>query len=178
MGMDDSQDRLTALFRSYSGRIYAYARRSLDPTGAEEVVADTFLAAWRKLDLVPVDALPWLLVAARYEVLRHRRSASRQNDLVATLGQVLAAKPATSDVQAAVEARDSGLRALASLSETDRDALLLVAWDGLSLEQAAAVQGCRLATFQVRLHRARRRFAAAAGDSEHSPVATGHEVTA
>jgi RNA polymerase sigma-70 factor (ECF subfamily) len=62
------------------------------------------------------------------------------------------------------------LRALAALSERDREVLLLIAWDGLAHDEAAAVCGCSRPALRVRLHRARRRFAselarARAGDA-------------
>jgi RNA polymerase sigma-70 factor (ECF subfamily) len=46
------------------------------------------------------------------------------------------------------------------LGEADRELLRLVAWEGLGHEQIAAVLGCTRATARVRLHRARKRFAA------------------
>ena len=49
-------------------------------------------------------------------------------------------------------------RALASLSERDREALLLTAWEGLTTDQAAAVLGCSPQAFRVRAHRARQRL--------------------
>lgn len=51
--------------------------------------------------------------------------------------------------------------ALAGLPDGDREALLLVGWDGLSNPQAAGVAGCSQGAFKVRLHRARRRLAKA-----------------
>lgn len=49
--------------------------------------------------------------------------------------------------------------ALAALTEHEREALLLVAWDELSATDAARVAGCSAAAFRVRLHRARQRVA-------------------
>ncbi|HEX6027306.1 MAG TPA: sigma factor-like helix-turn-helix DNA-binding protein, partial [Solirubrobacter sp.] len=49
--------------------------------------------------------------------------------------------------------------ALAMLKPIDREALLLTAWEGLTPERAAVAAGCSRATFDVRLHRARRRLA-------------------
>ena len=49
-------------------------------------------------------------------------------------------------------------RALAGLSERDREVLMLVAWEGLDPAGAARVAGCTRATFAVRLHRARKRL--------------------
>jgi RNA polymerase sigma-70 factor (ECF subfamily) len=55
------------------------------------------------------------------------------------------------------------LRALADLTEPDREILTLVAWHGLSPKEAARVVGITVATYRVRLHRARRRLVAALG---------------
>jgi RNA polymerase sigma-70 factor (ECF subfamily) len=52
------------------------------------------------------------------------------------------------------------LHALAALSPDDREALVLVGWDGLRPAEAARVLGCAPSTFRVRLLRARRRLAA------------------
>jgi RNA polymerase sigma-70 factor (ECF subfamily) len=49
-------------------------------------------------------------------------------------------------------------RALARLSPRDQEVLLMVAWDGLAREQAAAVLGITSGAFAVRLYRARGRF--------------------
>jgi RNA polymerase sigma-70 factor (ECF subfamily) len=51
--------------------------------------------------------------------------------------------------------------ALATLKPIDREALLLTAWEDLSIDRAARAAGCTQATFHVRLHRARKRLAKA-----------------
>jgi RNA polymerase sigma-70 factor (ECF subfamily) len=50
--------------------------------------------------------------------------------------------------------------AMAALSAREREALLLVAWEGLGPQRAAQVVGCAPAAFRARLYRARRRLAA------------------
>jgi RNA polymerase sigma-70 factor, ECF subfamily len=50
------------------------------------------------------------------------------------------------------------LQALARLSDGDREALILVAWEGLSTAEGATAFGCSPTAFRVRLHRARRRL--------------------
>jgi RNA polymerase sigma-70 factor, ECF subfamily len=65
--------------------------------------------------------------------------------------------------------------ALADLPERDREALMLVAWHGLSGARAARAAGCTRAAFGVRLHRARRRLVARLGAAEASPVAENAE---
>ena len=61
--------------------------------------------------------------------------------------------------------RQTLIRALGTLSTDDREALLIIAWDGLTAAQAAQVMGCSTATFNVRLHRARKRLEAAADET-------------
>jgi RNA polymerase sigma-70 factor (ECF subfamily) len=68
------------------------------------------------------------------------------------------------------------LAALAALRERDREALLLHAWDGLDHAGAGTVMGCSPATFAVRLHRARERFARALADLDRVG-ASAQEVT-
>jgi len=70
------------------------------------------------------------------------------------------------------------MTALAGLRERDREVLLLVAWEGLEPARAAAALECSRAAFAVRLHRARRRLAAALERAEQagSPHTTSTEV--
>lgn len=124
---------------------------------ADDVVADVFLVAWRRLDDVPPEPLPWLLGVARRVVANRRRGAARDVALVTRL-QCEPIAPADSG---AVADDPAVFQALERVSERDRELLLLVAWDGLGREQAAAVLGISPGTFAVRLHRARRRFARA-----------------
>ena len=100
-------------------------------------------------------ALPWLLGCARRVVLHVHRRARRDAALVGQLEAQAtgAAVPATGDRVLAA--------ALASLGARDREALLLIAWEGLSASEAAVAVGCSRGAFAVRLHRARRRLSAA-----------------
>jgi RNA polymerase sigma-70 factor (ECF subfamily) len=51
--------------------------------------------------------------------------------------------------------------ALANLAEPDQEVLRLVGWEELTVAEAATVLGCTRTAAAVRLHRARRRLAAA-----------------
>jgi len=86
-----------------------------------------------------------------------RRSAGRSAALTDRLGATAA--DAGSHEEGVGEA-DALRSALARLSEQDREALMLVAWHGLSGARAARAAGCSRSAFGVRLHRARRRLAA------------------
>lgn len=157
--MDARRRRLEDLFNAHGADVRAYALRRLGPGGsasADDVVSEVFAVAWRKIDAVPDGAeLPWLLGCARRVVLHVHRRTRRDAALVGKLEAVAtgAAVPATADPVLA--------EALASLGERDREAVLLIAWEGLSVSEAAAALGCSRGAFAVRLHRARRRLSVA-----------------
>jgi RNA polymerase sigma-70 factor (ECF subfamily) len=158
-----------ALYARHAGAVRGYAMRRCDPETADDVVADVFLVAWRRRAELPEDPLPWLLGTARHVLANHARGQHRR----VRLQDRLAAEPAA--VAAPAETRESARlqAALSSLSESDRELLLLMAWEGLELRQAAEVLGVRPNTLAVRFHRARRRLSAAleAEDgSERAPI--------
>ena len=149
--------RFEDMFRRNYVDVRGYALRRTSPDAAQDVVAETFLVAWRRFEDVPEDALPWLFGVARRVLANQRRSAGRSAALTDRLGATAA--DAGSHEEGVGEA-DALRSALARLSEQDREALMLVAWHGLSGARAARAAGCSRSAFGVRLHRARRRLAA------------------
>jgi RNA polymerase sigma-70 factor, ECF subfamily len=160
--------RFEELFRRYYPAVRGYALRRAAPDAAQDVVAETFLVAWRRLDDLPDDALPWLFGVARRVLANQRRSSGRGEAIQNRLAGTGADAP---DLEASVTESDVVRAALARLSERDREALMLVAWHGLSGKRAAHAAGCTRAAFDVRLHRARRRLAALLEDLDPPPVA-------
>ena len=77
------------LFRAHLPAVRAYARRRIDATTAEDVVAETFVVCWRRLDDVPDDPLPWLLGVARRCLANRRRSDDRRSALAERAGAEL-----------------------------------------------------------------------------------------
>ena len=172
---ESGADRFAAVFEACAPRVFAYSRRHVELSSVEDIVSETFLVAWRRLDEVPADPLPWLLVVARNIMANHRRRLAREDQVqagMAALERILLSTPVVEDV---VVTRAELLAALAALTVLEREAVLLTAWDGLSDRDAAQVAGCSHRAFRVRLHRARRRLdrtlgpaADAAGDdTEH-----------
>ena len=144
---------MEALFRRHYRDVAAYVRRRAEPQLVEDVVAETFLVAWRRLDEVPVDARPWLLGVARKALATQRRSAARRRSLLSKL------EAAGTGIERGEQPREAGVAdALLRLTEKDREAITLVAWEGLSPSEAAVVVGQSPAAFRVRLHRAKRRL--------------------
>jgi RNA polymerase sigma-70 factor (ECF subfamily) len=151
------EERFAALFRAYQPAVMRYALRRVDVVDADDLVAQTFLTVWRKLDQVPKDPLPWLYGVTRHTMLDGFRERERQGRLHGRLSAVADLVAPGVDSDAALDVR----RALAQLKESDQELLRLSAWEDLAPAEIARVVGCSAATAAVRLHRARRRLAAA-----------------
>jgi RNA polymerase sigma-70 factor (ECF subfamily) len=157
MVVRDERLAFEALFRANHAAVHRYAMRRVEEAAVQDVVAETFLVAWRRHAEIADDPLPWLLGVARRVCANHLRGRQRR----VALGERLAAQPYRPPSSGALSEDGELKLALSSLGEFDREALLLVAWDGLSNRDAAKVVGCSKATFAVRLHRARGRLARA-----------------
>jgi RNA polymerase sigma factor (sigma-70 family) len=152
----DRRTRFEELFYRYRGEVRAYARRRASPAVAEDAVAETFLIAWRRLEAIGEDPLPWLFGVARRVIANQHRGEHRRRAL---LERLRGDRGVGSWLPASAELSDELGAALLALSPREREALLLVAWEGLTPERAATAAGCSSATFRVRLHRARRHVA-------------------
>jgi RNA polymerase sigma-70 factor (ECF subfamily) len=176
LGRELAQVRFARLYRDQGRAILAYAlRRVEEPEDAADVVAETFLVAWRRLDEVPVDAgaRPWLFGVARLVIANRQRAERRRTRLAARLTETmrteLAARPAAAGQAAEV------LRAMGDLSDDDRELLLLVSWEELSPGEAAKALGVSALAARSRLHRARRRLRALLEQRE-SAAGAGSEL--
>jgi RNA polymerase sigma factor (sigma-70 family) len=155
--------RVEQLFADHARAVRAYALRRVDPATADDVVSEVFVVAFRRLEAVPDPPLPWLLATARRIIANQRRADSRREALNADL------QPLQAGIWRDEHDDDHALlTGLAQLSERDREAILLLAWEDLNTAAAAAVLGCSRAAFLVRLHRARRRLAAAIGQQQRT----------
>lgn len=139
-------------------QVMAYARRHVGREAAGDIVSATFLTAWRKGDELPSPALPWLLAVAKGHIRNHLRAQGRQRRLTTQLELLEACAADAADASVTAVERSTALHALVSLPANDREALLLVAWDGLTTAQAAKVLRCREGALRARLHRARQRL--------------------
>ncbi|HET6952314.1 MAG TPA: sigma-70 family RNA polymerase sigma factor [Acidimicrobiales bacterium] len=159
----DAATRFRALFEAHYPAVRRYAHhRAVVGADADDLVAETFTVAWRRLDDVPVDdPLPWLLAVAANVRRNQARSVRRYHAVLDRLPGPDPAPPPPEPGDAALAG------ALAALTPDDREILRLVAWDGLTPAQAARVLGCPDGTARARLHRARRRLA------EHLAAAEG-----
>ncbi|HUZ15286.1 MAG TPA: sigma-70 family RNA polymerase sigma factor [Gaiellaceae bacterium] len=173
--MTDDRERFERLYRENFRAVLRFAALRIDPERAKDVVAETFLVAWRRLDDVPAEPRAWLLGVARKVIAGQFRSQTRRDALVLRLE---AERGESGDFAATVADRDEVLAAFAALRERDRDVLRLVAWDGLDAAEAAAVLGVTRLSFAVRLHRARRRLERALEPEPAAPQKTRRHIDA
>lgn len=148
--MEPTQDFADAWARD-APRLLVYARRHVGATDAPDIVAETFAIAWRRWHDVPVPATPWLFGTARHVVLNHLRGQRRR----VALSQRLRLLEDVAATDAEPHDRAEALARLAALPEEQREALLLVSWDGLSSDAAATALGINAAALRKRLQRAR-----------------------
>ena len=166
MGMTDGE-RFSAIYRAHLGEVLAYARRRVgSPEEAEEVAAEVFAVAWRRLDDVPRRPLPWLYGVARNTVLNQRRTERRRGALVRALehDQGLRAGSLAERAAPAVEPEGRLTRAMDTLGADEREALLLIAWEEMTHREAAAAMGMSRVGFTRLVARARRGLADALGE--------------
>jgi len=168
-------EAFSALFTRHAAAIQRYVTRRLGSDAADDVVADTFLLAFRQrgsYDPARANALPWLYGIATNLIGRHRRNEVRLYRALARTGAdpvtaPFATAPFTDQVDCAVTAGMAGRRLAAALAELPaayRDPLLLVAWGDLSYEETAIALGVPAGTVRSRISRARARLRRTLGD--------------
>jgi RNA polymerase sigma-70 factor (ECF subfamily) len=166
MSDDNRERRFHALFEAHHADIVAYCGwRAASPSDAQDAFGEVFLTAWRRLGDVPEGeaARIWLYATARRVIANQRRSTRRRAALQARLAGEAARAP---HVPSPADREEALVHvALRHLGPRDREVLLLAEWEGLTPAQIAVVMRCPTVTARGRLHRARRRFRAAFGES-------------
>ncbi|WP_307797121.1 RNA polymerase sigma factor [Actinomadura barringtoniae] len=162
-------ERFESLFQRHAPTIMRYVVRRLGTEPADDIVAETFLVAFRRresYDLARTDARPWLYGIATNLVRRHRRSEVRQLRALARTG----VDPVTESFTEAADTRlsaDAARRplaaAIARLPAAQRDVLLLVSWEGLTYDEAGRALGVPPGTVRSRMNRVRNKLRAALG---------------
>ena len=161
IGREAAEARFERLYAEHGRAVLAYAvRRSADPQDGADVVAETFLVLWRRLDQVPTgeQARLWLYGVARHVVANQRRSERRRGLLAERLRRELPA--ALETVPAPAAGAVALASALAELGPEDQEILRLSAWEELGPSEIATVLGIGHVAARSRLHRARHRLRA------------------
>jgi len=151
------------LYDSYSRVVYNHAfRLTADWSAAEDVMAETFMEAWRLRDRVDAEGgslRPWLLGVATNVSRGHYRSNRRYRAAATAAAAAETALPDHADeVAGRLDDRlriAAALRALAALRRPEREVLTLCLWEGLEYTAAAEALGIAVGTVRSRLSRAR-----------------------
>jgi RNA polymerase sigma-70 factor (ECF subfamily) len=168
------------LYDRHAGPLHRYVTRRLGDGVADDVVAETFLAAFRRrhrYDLDRGDARPWLYGIAANVIGKHRRSEVRMWRAFARTGidpAVEGHAERADDRVAAAAAGQELAAALAGLAARDRDVLLLIAWADFSYDEVATALDIPVGTVRSRLNRARKKTREALGG--HNPTSLREEL--
>lgn len=155
--LDGAHARLERLYIQHADSIYRFARMRVGPDKAEDVVAETFLVAWRRVNDVPSAALPWLFTVARNVMATYERTERRQMSILERAMFHLE-RTDHGDQAEETQERDILVGALRRLSSSDQELLLTWAWFDVSTAEGSAMLGCSKSAYSVRLHRARNRL--------------------
>ena len=134
-----------------------FLARRTDPATADDVLADTLLVCWRRLEQLPDDPLPWAYGVARHCLANAERSSRRQRRVaakVAVLDPPAHSRPGPGDGEVDGPVRE----AMAALRADDAELLRLWAWEQLGAAEIAQVLGISANAASIRLHRARQRL--------------------
>jgi RNA polymerase sigma factor (sigma-70 family) len=156
-GDDAERARFRALYEANYDSVLGYALRRAGDADAMDIVSETFLVCWRRLNRVPEgdEGRLWLYGTARRVLANHARGERRRARLSGRLSETAYAVP---DNVYGTGAGGAVATAFSRLRCADRELLALVAWEGLGAHEIARVIGCSRNAARIRLHRARRRF--------------------
>lgn len=160
-GDDHRRARFDVLVRATYAPLRRYLARRTEPGSVDDVLADTLLVMWRRLDDIPPDvALPWCYGAARRCLANARRAEGRRLGLLRRLAAQPRPdpEPAWADGDGHAYPERVLADALAVLPGTDRDILRLWAWEQLEPREMAVILGITANAASIRLHRATKRL--------------------
>ncbi|MGN6220579.1 MAG: RNA polymerase sigma factor [Microbacterium sp.] len=147
------------VFDAFHDRVFRHAYRILQNAhDAEDASGVAFLELWRRrhqVHLVDGSPLPWLLAATTNSCRNLSRAKRRYRALLDALPH---GTPSPSAEESALHqlTTDRALAAaIAKLADTDAELFALVALEGYSIVDAAAVLGLSAGAARTRMHRAR-----------------------
>ena len=152
---DDARERFEALAAAVVEPVRRFLARRTAPDAAEDVLAETLLVCWRRLDDVPEPALPWVYGVARNCLANIQRGDRRQVRLAARIAVVDPPEEAERDAD---QPDERVAAALDAMRPEEADLLRLWAWEQLGPGEIAMVLGITPNAASIRLHRARGKF--------------------
>jgi RNA polymerase sigma-70 factor (ECF subfamily) len=156
----DREAHFRALYADTHGDVLRFAQRRVHNSNAEDVAADAFLVAWRRLGDAPSgpdDLRAWLFGIARNCILNTVRGQGRRDALAVRVAETTLPDGLAYGHDADLIAQRIDLAAAwRCLSETEQEALSLAVFEDLTSPQAGRVLGITAASYRLRLLRARR----------------------
>ena len=150
---DSRRRRFQILFSEVYEPIQRYVRRRVDPAAVDDIVSETMLTLWRRLDEMPPDPLPWSYGVARRQVANHRRAGRRHLRLARRVeSEPLPEFDSPHPLDAELDT------ALSALGDSDRELLHLWAWERLEPAEIAVALGLSPNAASIRLHRAMKKL--------------------
>jgi RNA polymerase sigma-70 factor (ECF subfamily) len=161
MKPNNTNRQFTDLYEAHYDEVLAYCIRRIGSSEADEVAAEVFVVAWRRLEEIDLEtARAWLFGVARGVLANRWRSGQRRTRLVGRLAGLAAPAPLLPEDNVVRRAEDEEvIKALRKLKAADREVLMLASWEELSAREIAHAVGISVAAAEQRLHRARRRLA-------------------
>lgn len=151
------EQRFASLYHAHRSALSDYCRRRLPRDVVDDVLAEIFLTAWRRVNQIPAGSeLPWMYGVARNVVSNQQRGSNRRSRLPARL--VSRWSEAAPDPTPHNEGDRTVLDVLATLSKSDQEILRLRAWEELTSAEIGVVLGISATAVDMRMSRARRRF--------------------
>jgi len=158
------QSRFRGIYLEHHTSVLGYCLRRVAFDDAADVAAEVFATAWRKHATMPEGdlVLPWLYAVAARTVANHRRASRRRGDLAAKTRGLPRASVAPAEAVVVQRSENAKVvEAIRTLRATDREILMLSAWEGLSAPQIAVSLGITPMAAEKRLTRAKHRLAGA-----------------
>lgn len=136
-----------------------YLRRRLPSGDVDELLNDTLLVIWRRLDSVPDDdPLPWSYGVAKRCLANHRRASGRRLRLVSKLGERATRQDTVVDPPSGEVENPRLEAALRGLDEEERELVRLWAWEQLEPREIAIVLDMTPNAVSLRLTRVKKKI--------------------
>jgi RNA polymerase sigma factor (sigma-70 family) len=164
--MDNRENgTFVSIYQANYSDVLRYVQRRVPAAHVDDIVAETFLVAWRRNTELPAEPRAWLFRTAANILRSTARREARQVEL-AVRSFLPPAVPADKDAAMDVAA------AWRCLSPNDREVIALHGWENLTDAEAAEVLGCSRSAYAMRLTRAKRRLAKQLTKSESTDAAS------
>lgn len=164
----DERAGFEVVYRRHYRAVAGFLGRRLSADVVDDATSEVFMVAWRRRTTHPTPGIGRLLGIARNVVRTQYRDRARLPVLIDDAKLDLErSEPHHAET---VATRLDLLQAINRLSDADRETLLLIAWEGLSTEEAAVAADCSPGAFRVRLSRARQRLRVLLDDITDHPA--------